>query len=127
MLWMNKEGANLRGIGGRIEQARIAIGKLIAAKERFASAPTAASDQRCVLFGDEVRPIFDEIAINSEHRRDRRLDLRVSIMLPAQLPRRLLNQPLNRLPFIKRSFADFVVHTDECPETVWTKIGRAHV
>ena len=53
---VNKECANLCGFKTRIEQARVAFRKLVAAEKCFAFTPAAAADDYVVRFPNKIVP-----------------------------------------------------------------------
>ena len=87
---MDKEGADLGGIGRGIEQRVLALAPSVTAVQGFALAPAAApcnSRQARIRnggFRDKVSAVGDQLAVHAEHAAQRRLALRFGVVLDLQ-------------------------------------------
>src|SRR5438874_13433225 len=59
---VNKKRADLRGFKARIEQARVAVGKLVAAEKSPAFTPASATDDYVARPRNKISPIFNQQA-----------------------------------------------------------------
>lgn len=62
---VNEERADPRGIRVRAEQSRLALRVRIAAEQRGATTPAATQDQRVPDFSDEIRPVSNDLGIDT--------------------------------------------------------------
>src|SRR6476660_1998541 len=84
---VNKKRADLRGFKTRIEQARVAFGKLVAAEKCFAFTPTATADDYVVRFRNKISSIFNQHAIHPVNGLYRGADLFLAIISTTQFAR----------------------------------------
>jgi hypothetical protein len=69
-------GAHARRLGGRIQQGRVASGRMTAAVQRGPPAPSPAACDLTIDLDHEVRAIVDQLHVEP-HDRSARLDLGV--------------------------------------------------
>ena len=93
---MNKESANARRLFRWVQQFGLAIWLLVTAEERFAPAPSAASDDLLVLFHNEVGLIADEFGIHTPGTLKGRFDLSFSVIGFAKAASRFNDQHIQR-------------------------------
>src|SRR5437899_4258468 len=74
---VHEERANARGVASRVEQRVVVRGPVaIPAEQRLALTPSAtANDALAVVFHDKIGTVDDELAVDSEYRAERALDL----------------------------------------------------
>src|SRR5207244_8906349 len=85
---VNKERADLRGFKTRIEQARVAFGKLVAAEKCLAFTPAAAANDYVVRFRNKISSIFNQHAIHPVNGLHRGTDLFLAVISATQFARR---------------------------------------
>ena len=96
-LRMHEERTDARRLARRVEQRVLArLAPLVAAEQRLALAPAAATDDRAGVLDHEIRAIGDELPIDGEHGPQRAIDLRRGVVGCLQLPRRQRDQRLER-------------------------------
>ena len=70
-----------------IEQRGVAVGARVAAEQRRAKTPAAASGELAVFLGDEVGLIVEQLRVDAERAAQRPLDLGRPVVLHAQAAR----------------------------------------
>jgi hypothetical protein len=55
----------LRRVAGRIEQGRVASGRVVAAKQRRPPAPTAAARDLIAILDDEIGAVGDQLGVQA--------------------------------------------------------------
>src|SRR6185295_7583176 len=94
----------------------------VSSKKGLSATPAAAANQPLRGFSDKIGAVFNQIAIDTKHRRNRRFDLRVVVMFAAQPSRRRSNQCADRFPVVHLCetydhgsilSADYAAYTEE--------------
>jgi hypothetical protein len=75
---------------------------LVAAKQSLSFAPTAATNQHDISFGNEIGPIIYQRTVYSVDTRQRCSDLFVAVITPTKLAGGNENQLLNRITVVFR-------------------------
>lgn len=98
-------------VPGRLKHIRLALTILVSAKEGSPLAPSFTPNQFAIKLDDEVGAIEDEEGIDPEDGFDRRLDLLIRVILPAQPARRFDDEPREGRSIFKRCFSQDVIHS----------------
>src|ERR1019366_5250379 len=94
---MNEDGANFCVICLRIEELILAVGTVVAAKQGFAVAPSAASDNSHRSFGvrnlrHEVVLVGDQLRIQPQSMTESPFDLGGRVVVRLEAPHRLFDE-----------------------------------
>jgi hypothetical protein len=93
---VNEESANTRCVPLWIEQPVLPLSTAIPSVERTPPTPTAATDNRPALLGDEVSAVANELPVNAKDRPQRGIHLSLRIIRSLQRANRQRNERLKR-------------------------------
>src|SRR5580704_13628709 len=107
---MHEEGADLCGIRGRIEQAVVASGPMIAATEGFAAGPASTGDEWVFgtgvgSFHDKICPVGYELGVDDEVASKGAVELGWGVILRLKFANRAIDEGVETRDIGKRGEA----------------------